>query len=287
MSQDYRDLTAVEVEDDDDDEIQLRKASQKHSPGLSWRQRICPSRRLVLILLGVSAILTIAIIVFGAKGSQRSSQLSGIRDTLTGLNQSIGDGIVSLQLKGTDTAAKITQLEAKVKKLTEEAEAAKTRLLSQMTTLQRSFRGMNCDLQNFKNNRTEACCPIGWDIFRKSCYWESRLGRPWEEAKADCEARDAHLVIINSYEEQRFVAVRVRPQYTWIGLSDASGSWKWVDGTPYTVRQSDWAPGQPDNWYGHGLGGGEDCAHLHRDGTWNDDHCSRNYGWVCEMEAVD
>ena len=45
-----------------------------------------------------------------------------------------------------------------------------------------------------------------------------------------------------------------------------------------------WRPEQPDDWYGHGLGGGEDCAHFTDDGRWNDDVCQRPYRWVCETE---
>lgn len=45
-----------------------------------------------------------------------------------------------------------------------------------------------------------------------------------------------------------------------------------------------WKPEQPDNWFGHGLGGGEDCAHITVDGPWNDDVCRRPYRWVCETE---
>lgn len=45
---------------------------------------------------------------------------------------------------------------------------------------------------------------------------------------------------------------------------------------------SEWMPGQPDDWRLHGLGGGEDCAHFHRDGRYNDDHCSRLYRYVCK-----
>lgn len=45
-----------------------------------------------------------------------------------------------------------------------------------------------------------------------------------------------------------------------------------------------WRPEQPDDWYGHGLGGGEDCAHFTDDGRWNDDVCQRPYRWVCETQ---
>lgn len=73
---------------------------------------------------------------------------------------------------------------------------------------------------------------------------------------------------------------------TWIGLTDQNGPWRWVDGTDYEKGFTHWAPKQPDNWYGHGLGGGEDCAHFTSDGRWNDDVCQRPYRWVCEMKLA-
>lgn len=48
---------------------------------------------------------------------------------------------------------------------------------------------------------------------------------------------------------------------------------------------SEWMPGQPDDWRLHGLGGGEDCAHFHRDGRYNDDHCTRKYRFVCKSHV--
>ncbi|XP_053218220.1 asialoglycoprotein receptor 1-like [Podarcis raffonei] len=285
MSRDYNDLATMS--EDGDCEIQLRNASQKRPPGLSWRQRICPSRRLVLILLGVGAILTIAIIVFGAKGSDHISQLLGLKDEITSMNQSLGEGMVASQHKEADTEAKMKDLEGKVKELAEKAEAAKTQLLTRLKDMQKSFRLMYCELEDFKNNRTEECCPKGWDFFRKSCYWESGKRKSWEEAKVNCEVQNAHLVIIDSIEEQQFVAVRVHPQYMWIGLTYTGGSWKWVDGRPYTFRQGDWVPGQPDNSSSHGLLGGENCVHFHSDGRWTDDHCTLDFGWICEMEITD
>jgi hypothetical protein len=49
----------------------------------------------------------------------------------------------------------------------------------------------------------------------------------------------------------------------WIGLDDRSteGTFKWTDGTPLTIAESNWASGEPNN-------GGtsvypEDCAYVH------------------------
>lgn len=109
-----------------------------------------------------------------------------------------------------------------------------------------------------------------------------RSGMPWAEAEKHCQLENAHLVVINSREEQNFVQEHLSFAYTWMGLSDREGAWKWVDGTDYETGFQNWKPGQPDDWQGHGLGGGEDCAHFHPDGRWNDDVCQRPYYWVCE-----
>lgn len=55
-------------------------------------------------------------------------------------------------------------------------------------------------------------------------------------------------------------------------------------GTQLSLVRRHWSPNQPDDWTGHGLGGGEDCAHFTRDGRWNDDVCQRPYHWICEIE---
>ncbi|KAL8177049.1 UNVERIFIED_CONTAM: hypothetical protein K2H54_041240 [Gekko kuhli] len=285
MAKDYQDLTVVDVEEES--ETYIRAAPTTVPLSRSWTHQFCPRRHLALLLLGLSGTLAITAIVFNAKGSTLSAQLQGIQEVLRNVNHTVAMGMAAFHSREKDTAQKTTQLEGSVKKLAEDTEAGRTRLLAQVTGLRGNARTIHCDLENFQQKRTDSgvCCPPGWVSFRTNCYWDSRAGKSWEDAKSDCEDKDSHLVIINSYEEQLFVSQRVRPQFTWIGLTDASGSWKWVDGTPYTIRSEDWREEQPDNWYGHGLGGGEDCAHFHDDGRWNDDHCSRLYGWVCEMEA--
>nr|XP_056719506.1 asialoglycoprotein receptor 1 [Euleptes europaea] len=285
MTKDYQDINTVDVEEEN--ETYIRAAPTTFPVSRSWTHQLCPSRRLALILLGLGSVLAITTIVFNANSGTRSSQLQGIEETFWKVNHTITVEMAAAQSREKDTMLKTAQLLGSVAKMTEETEAARKRLLAQLAGLRGSIRTVHCNLEDFQQRRTgtQVCCPPGWASFRTNCYWNSRAGKSWDDAKKDCEDKDSHLVIINSYEEQLFVAQRVRPWFTWIGLTDASGSWKWVDGTPYTVRQQDWREEQPDNWYGHGLGGGEDCAHFHDDGRWNDDHCSREYGWVCEMEA--
>ncbi|EFB27762.1 hypothetical protein PANDA_013835, partial [Ailuropoda melanoleuca] len=154
--------------------------------------------------------------------------------------------------------------------------------LLRVQQLARGLRSLTCQMAALKSNGSRnTCCPPDWLEFEGSCYWFSRSGKSWAEADRSCQLDSAHLVVINSREEQTFVQEHIG-SYTWMGLSDPEGVWKWVDGTDYETNFKNWKPGQPDDWHGHGLGGGEDCAHFHPDGQWNDDACQRAYRWVCE-----
>ncbi|XP_031209891.1 C-type lectin domain family 10 member A-like [Mastomys coucha] len=112
-------------------------------------------------------------------------------------------------------------------------------------------------------------------------YWKS-----WPEADKYCQLENSHLVVVNSLEEQNFLQSRFNNMVTWIGLTDQNGPWRWVDGTDFEKGFKNWAPEQPDNWDGHKLGGGEDCAQFTSGGPWNDDACQRTFRWICEMELV-
>uniref|UniRef100_A0A3Q2WFW8 C-type lectin domain-containing protein n=1 Tax=Haplochromis burtoni TaxID=8153 RepID=A0A3Q2WFW8_HAPBU len=120
-------------------------------------------------------------------------------------------------------------------------------------------------------------CPTGWSMFSHSCYFLSARSGSWHSARKNCIDQGADLVVIDSPEEQNFIASFTQKE-TWIGLNDIEqeGTWKWVDGTPLTLQY--WASGQPDNHYRR-----EDCAHIRYKGTsWNDEGCDGSYQWVCE-----
>ncbi|XP_039508419.1 asialoglycoprotein receptor 1 [Pimephales promelas] len=146
---------------------------------------------------------------------------------------------------------------------------------------------LKCHIDKFiSNNTQELCCPGGWALFSTDCYFFSEDGMPWDAARDECEKKRAKLLIIKSKQEKNFVVSKTRPLFYWLGLSDGrTGEWEWLDETPYVHVRSEWMPGQPDDWKNHGLGGGEDCAHFHHDGRYNDDHCSRRYRYVCKAHA--
>ncbi|XP_052023812.1 CD209 antigen-like protein A isoform X2 [Apodemus sylvaticus] len=124
-------------------------------------------------------------------------------------------------------------------------------------------------------------CPWDWELFQGSCYLFSRTLGSWETSASSCKDLGAHLVIINSVAEQRFMKYwNVRKnQRSWIGLTDHTheGSWQWVDGSP--LKFSFWKEGEPNN------DGDEDCVELFTD-DWNDNKCTEQNFWVCEKPSA-
>ncbi|KAJ4933212.1 hypothetical protein JOQ06_030047 [Pogonophryne albipinna] len=136
-------------------------------------------------------------------------------------------------------------------------------------------------------NRLQSLMGKGWRMFDCSCYLLSTEKASWQQSRQNCRARGADLVIVDSYEEQEFITSMINEQ-TWIGLNDINqeGTWKWVDGTPLTLKY--WAS-TPDNGSGDPVWGEEDCASL-VDGretrtNWNDLRCATRLQWICEKMA--
>ncbi|KAM3599721.1 uncharacterized protein V6R79_010309 [Siganus canaliculatus] len=133
-------------------------------------------------------------------------------------------------------------------------------------------------------------CPEGWLSFSGSCYWlvsNINLLTTWHEALTQCSSIGAHLLIINSEEEQFFINGylpdfhQVNIPDLWIGLSDKDqdGSFRWVDKT--AVEFSNYGSGFPqntvDSW---------DCGQIftgNYDGKWETTDCYKKMGYVCEM----
>ncbi|XP_039371003.1 low affinity immunoglobulin epsilon Fc receptor-like [Mauremys reevesii] len=140
-------------------------------------------------------------------------------------------------------------------------------------------------MQDELRNITEVICtkcPPGWQHFEKKCYFFSTLIKSWSDAKQFCTNEGSHLVIVNTKQEQMFLSNQImEPDVYWLGLSDSAkeGEWRWVDGSPLSVRF--WASGEPNN-VGHE---GEDCGSLRFNGKWNDATCSLTEHWICERQC--
>ncbi|XP_026578994.1 asialoglycoprotein receptor 1-like [Pseudonaja textilis] len=248
-------------------------------------QRFCSTSRLLLVLMVFSGALILSVSILGIQDFQFSKSLQGTQAGVENITQRIKQQLSSLKTKRNSTEGRLEELKKMLEKEVDRMLHVLHITQTQMVMLEKNSRSLHCEIIELKSNGSmSGCCPRGWLTFHTSCYWTTLSRGTWEEAKKDCEEKKAHLVILNSANEKAFVKTHRLGSNTWIGLTDSSGDWKWVDGSSYTVDPKDWGPGQPDHWYGHGLGGGEDCAHMREDALWNDNICSRTFTWVCEME---
>jgi len=103
--------------------------------------------------------------------------------------------------------------------------------------------------------------------FRGHRYITYLFPKSWEDAVAFCKEHHAHLAVITSHQEQKFVqenllipGIPVR-----LGGSDGKreGTWTWVTGEAPTF--ANWFPGQPDD-----RRGGENSLVITTGGQWHD-----------------
>ncbi|XP_047194764.1 C-type lectin domain family 10 member A-like [Hippoglossus stenolepis] len=240
-------------------------------------------RRWMVPALTVTVILVL-IITLGATNVNTSNRLWSVEKRVSNLSNVIESLSASLQ-NAQETAKEVQLLHSTVEdQLTSVSEALKQ--LSVIDSLSRSLTSIKCSLGQIINNGSglDGCCPLDWKLSGFSCYFFSRSRLSWNESRVWCEEHESHLVILSSDRDWDFVNRNAVPATFWVGLSDwRTGTWEWVDQTPYSMERRRWGPGQPDNWTNHGLGPGEeDCAQLYIDGRLNDLHCSHQMRYICQ-----
>jgi cysteine-rich repeat protein len=121
----------------------------------------------------------------------------------------------------------------------------------------------------------------------------------FEDAVQDCLDRGGHLVTISSEPENDIVQSFVATS-KFIGgfedvdvMSEAAGTYEWVTGEPLTYQNWDEGSDQPDREGARCSNSGpinqrcyEHCAAMQGDGTWMDQRCDLEDGYVCEWEPA-
>ncbi|XP_069009691.1 CD209 antigen-like protein C [Embiotoca jacksoni] len=208
----------------------------------------------------------------GPRSTKKSFHL-GVIVSLGLLSVFLLAGLITLGVHYRHSAAGLPASEDRLSSMTEERDLLNTSLTE-----------MTKQLDRIRTQSTEKkTCPEGWTIFRVSCYRLSELSGSWDTGRRDCRDKAAHLVVIESPEEQEFLSTFTKLP-VWIGLNDneTEGTWKWIDGTPLTFMH--WETNQPDEWLPHA--GGEDCAHItEQSRQWNDASCKNSMNWICEETA--
>ncbi|XP_031440544.1 asialoglycoprotein receptor 1 isoform X2 [Clupea harengus] len=257
---------------------------RKAEPRFTMPSPAATSQWKLYAFFSLTAIVLLALIITVAvNNGQASGRFSAVEMSLASINhtfQSIGS---SVETRDANRQQEMYQFQVLLQKMRKDLDkvADSTKPVPE---LELQLSDLKCSLMKLMKNDTNMdCCPLGWVLYASHCYFFSGEGLSWYSSRDTCVSHGATLLVLKSSAEKHFVISRTMPMFYWIGLSDErTGDWEWMDGTPYTVTRSEWMPGQPDDWRLHGLGGGEDCAHFHRDGRYNDDHCSRLYRYVCK-----
>lgn len=133
-----------------------------------------------------------------------------------------------------------------------------------------------------------------WREFAGDAYLfcNSKVGQSWSASRTFCKALGMDLTVLETSEEDAFVALNVIDH--WIGASDldVEGEWRWIvpgGGTNGTLFFRGKADGKAEagaftNWFSfdpNDANAGEDCARM-LSSDWWDEVCTGDKGLVCE-----
>ncbi|XP_057631637.1 asialoglycoprotein receptor 2-like [Chionomys nivalis] len=293
MEKDFQDIQQLDSEENDHqpsgDEEQGTHRQNPRTENPFWKgqppsppfvQRLGSGLHLHLLALAFNVLLLVVICVISSQSIQLQGELRTLKESFNNFSSSTLMEFSALDSHGSRDDI-LTSWEAKLEKKQQDLKADHATLLLHLKHFPLDLKILTCQLAFLQSNGTE-CCPVNWVDHGGSCYWFSRGGLTWDEADKYCQLENAHLVVINSWEEQKFIAKHIGSFHTWIGLTDKDGSWRWADGTDYRSNYKNWAFSEPNNWEGHEQGGTEDCAEILTDGHWNDNLCFQLNRWVCE-----
>lgn len=124
-------------------------------------------------------------------------------------------------------------------------------------------------------------CDDGWIPFNKSCYLVVKETKVFNHAERNCVIHAAHLISIESKEENKKIVSFVQNYIgkpgkvrIWLGMErlTSDSSLHWVDNKP--INFVNWAPGEPDQTGA--------CVQMIQKGWWEDSSCLQNLSYICK-----
>ncbi|XP_062385354.1 CD209 antigen-like [Sardina pilchardus] len=269
---------------------------------LSWISKVTQVGKQAwghILCLGLPCAVLLVVVLVLAKNNMQRDQLQQNYINMTRERETLQKKLYQLDRLKHDLTGEKTKLERRLsdldniqRNLTEEKKRLQSNiseldqrnriLAEQEEDVQRRLSQMMIrehNLTHINGKYEEKLFGMGWHYFEPTWYYLSKQKRNWSDSRQDCKNRGADLVVINSREEQLFIAGLA--MQAWIGLSDrdTEGVWTWVDNTNLT--ETYWAIDQPNNYKG------QDCVVIwdrtNRLETWNDEKCDRKLLWICEM----
>ncbi len=113
-------------------------------------------------------------------------------------------------------------------------------------------------------------------------YYCSSQPATWEDANINAEANGGYLAVINSAEENSFLANALTMQSAFIGLHDShvEGDFEWVNGDNLTYEN--WYPGQPNDYNNN-----QDFVEFLNNGQWNDQYPTASLEYIMEIPCIE
>uniref|UniRef100_A0A8C0RH45 Asialoglycoprotein receptor 1 n=1 Tax=Canis lupus familiaris TaxID=9615 RepID=A0A8C0RH45_CANLF len=205
MTNDYQDLQHLDNEDNDH---HLRQVPPAPQPLL---RRLCSGPCLLLLSLGLSVLLLVVVCVIGSQNSKLRGELQALRETFSNFTASTEVEVKALSSQGGNVGRKMKSLESQLEKQQKDLSEDHSDLLLHVKQFVSDLRSLSCQIAALHGNgSTLTCCPVNWLEYEGSCYWFSRSGKSWPEADKYCQLESAHLVVVNSREEQELEAGAAR-----------------------------------------------------------------------------
>jgi len=137
-------------------------------------------------------------------------------------------------------------------------------------------------LEAFPEHRPADAVPFNGHYYKVFEVTDPEL--TWRQKKALCERMGGYLAVIETPEEQAFIAKLANDRYLSLGASDQAveGQWRWVNGAPWD--ETYWMEGQPNDYAAE-----EHFLATFDDGLWVDVAASGwdwwlPSGFICEWE---
>ena len=135
-------------------------------------------------------------------------------------------------------------------------------------------------ITNFQIFPTSLVVVDDWKRHGDSLYFLSmHHDKNWADARKFCSALGAHLVDIDSSEENNFVLDMAKGlvDHFWLALNDRVNEGHFVRSDGSEPKFLNWSYLEPNNQ------NGEDCAEVRMlNGQWNDLECAERQAFICE-----
>ncbi|XP_013009013.1 B-cell differentiation antigen CD72 isoform X2 [Cavia porcellus] len=273
------------------------------SPGVPWTLP-CPATCLQYVLLGLlltCLLLAVATICLGVRYLQASQQLQHTKRVLEATNssqwQQLRQKLTQLGQKEGDLQESRKALAQSQEELQEERRlhlAAQEQLRTcqvdgektketlrgeekQREALERRLSTTKDALRRFFTCPSEdTCCPMGWTLHERRCFYFSATKKTWEESKNHCTSLSSTLATFGLTYYYRLPS-----SYSKLLSGSVSESY-WIGLHSQKARQS-WSEDLKSRYYYQS----SDCVILQKEWLrlWQSDKCATHLPWICELAA--